>query len=86
MAKMTVLVCDKCGSQDGVETWQVVHGLEKAVLDLCGACSEPLAQLLTLAAEKAPAGRSAPRAPRAARAPRAKVTTLEEIEAMKKKK
>lgn len=84
MAKMTVLVCDKCQSQDGVETWQLGRGSQRATLDLCSACSEPVAQLLTEADTK-PVAATRPRAVTRARAPRQKVMTMEEIEKLKKK-
>lgn len=79
MAKVTVTVCDECGTQDGVKHFDIKEGTRKAVVDLCGVHSERLDQLLNLAAPAAP--RPAKRASRA----RKKVMTMEEIEALKKK-
>jgi hypothetical protein len=82
MAKVTVTVCDQCGTQDGVRHFEVREGARKAALDLCGTHGKVLDQLL---GEHAPASqRPAKRAsrPRAAK----KVMTMEEIEALKKKK
>lgn len=78
MAKVTVTVCDQCGAQEDVRHFEVKEGTRRASVDLCGADSIALDQLL---AENAPAPqRPAKRAPRAR-----KVTTMEEIEALKKK-
>lgn len=79
MAAVTVLVCDKCGSQDGVETYEIRKAAERVSVDLCEADAAPLGELLTIGVKKP----SAPRPVRSARAPRQKVTTIEEIEKLK---
>lgn len=81
MAKVTVTVCDKCGTQEGVKHFDIKEGTRKASVDLCGADSEVLDQLLGAAVPTAQ--RPTKRASRA-RAVK-KVTTMEEIEKLKKK-
>lgn len=80
MAKVTIVVCDKCGAQ-GADTasYEIRKGPKRATLDLCGDCAAPVEELLALG----PQTRSGPRSVR--RTPRQNVTTIEEIEAMKKK-
>jgi hypothetical protein len=86
-----VTVCDKCGAQEGLSTYEVRQGQKKQRLDLCEAHRKPMEDLLALvtkaatprattkkaAAKKTTAGR-----PRA----KSKIMTIEEIEAMKQQK
>lgn len=79
MAKITVLVCDECATQDGVKHYDLREDGRRASVDLCGLHASALEELLTRAEE-------APR--RAVRAPRSrarKVTTMDEIEQLKKR-
>lgn len=78
MAKVTVTVCDQCGAQESVRHFEIKEGVRKAGVDLCGVHSEALDQLLgeRLAVAQSPARRTSRTR---------KVTTMEEIEALKKK-
>lgn len=78
MAKVTVTVCDACGVQEGVKHYEIRESGRKAVVDLCEAHGEPLEQVLASVANASQ--RPTKRATRAR-----KVTTMEEIEALKKK-
>lgn len=78
MAKVTVTVCDKCGSQEGVRHFEIREGGKKAQMDLCGEHNKELVEVFeeALPAPQTPTKRaSRPR----------KVTTMEEIEALKAK-
>jgi hypothetical protein len=77
VAKIVVLVCDDCGDQSDVKRFEIKEGTRKAVVDLCGSHSEWLEGLLKKAA-------SAGQRPRTTRSRTPKVTSMEEIEAMKK--
>lgn len=76
-----IAVCDRCAEREGVETYTIEGGGSKTRLDLCKTHMEPLVALMDLVPEepvKAPAKRAS-RKPRASR-----VTSIEEIEALKK--
>jgi hypothetical protein len=79
MAKITVTVCDECGAQEGVKHFDIREGTRKATVDLCGAHSIALDHLL--GGEPPVAQRPTRTRSRAAK----RVTTMEEIEALKKK-
>jgi hypothetical protein len=81
MAKMTVLVCDKCGKQDGVSTYEIKHDGGSAKVDLCKEDAAPLAELLKAGTPTPRRGR--PKGSTAARAPRG--TSMAEIDKLKKK-
>lgn len=78
MAKVTVLVCDECASQEEVKHYEVKEGPRRATVDLCGDHSEWVEGLLA----KSGGGSSKGRTPRTRAR---KATTMEEIEALKKK-
>jgi hypothetical protein len=77
VAKITVLVCDECASQDQVKHYEVKESTRRGTVDLCGDHSKWVEELLG----KAP---KASQKPRASRSRTRKVTTMDEIEALKK--
>lgn len=79
MAELTVRTCDKCGTLEGVVDYAVSREGQVFNLDLCGEHQVPLEELLTFGTSKVPRKR------RARRSAGANVTTMEEIEALKKK-
>ena len=97
MAEVLVVVCDHCGTQEGVARYVVRWGdAEYGEVDLCLDGAQPIREVLALpghggASEAEPAARPKPRAvtsppaPRARRSSLSKVTTMSEIEAAKHK-
>lgn len=81
MATKTILVCDKCESQEDVMTVELRLDGKKAKLDLCATHRMPVEDLFASSL----AGRTAPRKQSPRPIPRAKVTTMDEIEKLKKK-
>lgn len=79
MATVTVTVCDRCGQQGDTERYEIKKGARKAQVDLCADDSTALEGLL----DEFPA---APVRQRQTRQRERKVVTIEEIEAMKKKR
>lgn len=77
MALVSVRVCDTCGSQEGVHTYDVKRDDRKKKKDLCTEHGAPLEQFLE--EEEAPRRAGRPRT----RAAGSKATTMEEIEALK---
>lgn len=78
MAKVVVLECDDCGGRDQVETFEIRQGAARAKVDLCMDHSGLLKDYLKTGAPK-------PRQRRVARGTgRGKVTSMDEIEALKK--
>lgn len=78
MARITVLVCDRCQSQDNVKHYEIKHGAKKATLDLCNEHNQELEACLVGA--KDATQRRAKR-----RVQTHKPTTMEQIEALKNK-
>lgn len=77
MAKVTVLVCDECSSQEQVKHYEVREGGRRATVDLCRTHSKWVEGMLGKPA-------SASQQPRVTRTRKPKVTSMEEIEALKK--
>lgn len=77
MAKITVTVCDECGVQDGVKHYDIKEANRKGSVDLCGVHGASLEQLLGAAPKTT-------QKPRGTRSRARKVTTMEEIEKLKK--
>jgi len=77
MAKISVLVCDECAGQVAVKHYLVKEGARRAGVDLCkehGAWVEKLLASSLTTAQKGRAARSRVR----------KVTSMEEVDALKK--
>jgi hypothetical protein len=79
VAKLTVTVCDECGSQEGVKHFDIKQDTRKAGVDLCETHSEWLDQLLGAKSQTS-------QTPTKRRTRSRKVMTMEEIEALKKSK
>jgi len=80
--EVVVLVCDHCGIENGVQTYEIRRERERVprTVDLCERGAAPLEKVLSTIG-------SAPRTRRrAGGAARRRVTSIEEIEAMKTKK
>lgn len=90
MAEIIQLVCDKCGSMDGVGAYRLSTpetGLTRAqALDLCETCAAPLGEFegmgRTVSRSKSPTVRYRPG--RGGKRLRAKVLTQEEIDAIER--
>lgn len=48
MAEMTVLVCDRCHGNKGVEAVSVQYGAEKHRCDLCAKCFKEMSKMFHL--------------------------------------
>ncbi len=76
MAKVVVHVCDECGVQEYVQTFEIRSGSKRVIIDLCEAHSGPLEEYLTK-------GTGVPEKSRAARTRPRKPTSMSEIEALR---
>lgn len=90
MAEVVRLLCDKCGSEEGVGAYRLSTpetGLNRAVaLDLCPECAAPIEDLESLGKTVArPRRRSAPiRQGRGGETLRAKIHTQAELDEMER--
>lgn len=97
MAQVSVTVCDVCGTQDGIRHFTISWDGGEAEVDLCAAHREPLEALVGEALSRAPRKAPSPakvaapvkRTTKAAtprrRTPLTKVTSMDEIEALRGK-
>ena len=86
--QLTVTVCDVCKNQnEPTKRYEVKEGDRRASVDLCEAHSQPFEGLMGVGTPRKkpgrPAGSQAPRK-RAATKRAARVTTMDEIEKLKK--
>jgi hypothetical protein len=52
------VICDKCGGQEDVQSWEIKKGSKKSKIDLCGTDSKALEEMFKLAPAKAVGGRT----------------------------
>lgn len=82
MARTVVLTCDKCSSDQNVDTYRIGRSTATPYeVDLCGRCAEPVASLMEIGRLRV-AGWGAAAATSASREPelRTKVHTPEELD------
>lgn len=78
MARVMIYVCDECGTQEGVKRYEIREDGRRVSVDLCSAHSQPLEAFLSKV-------ETTTRTRRTTRTRLPKVTTMEEIEALKTK-
>ncbi len=76
MARMSVLVCDRCSSQAGVKHFDIREGSRRGSIDLCEEHAAPLEAMLSDGEQIASRGTN--------RGRMRTVMTMEEIEALKR--
>lgn len=86
MAEITKLVCDRCGSAEGVGVYRISTpetGERRAVgVDLCAACAVPIEEFAEVGRVVAREHAMAPRRGSGGEALRAKIYTQEELDAI----
>lgn len=80
MATINVKVCDKCDIQDGVQTWNLGRQAEVVEVDLCQEHGQTLEEVFASGTKVRRKSTQRRRGPS-----RTVVTTMEEIERLKKK-